>query len=115
MCLKATYGGRIRLMVEGGGFGRPGWIVLTEAELGFVSRDGGQVFARAIPFEAITETRVERTPFYDYLHLGTRSERVTLRIFKSNRDITQELFNQLQFTLVAMRKPGDRPLASTAS
>jgi hypothetical protein len=115
-CLKATYEGRIRLMVEAGAFNRPGWLVLTNEELGFVSRDGGQVFSRAIPFEAITETRVERTPIYDYLHIGTKSERVKLRIFRSNRDITQELFNHLQLSLGALRsaKSGGNPAARSA-
>jgi hypothetical protein len=113
-CLKATYEGRIRLLVEGGAFGRPGWLVLTNEELGFVSRDGGQVFSRAIPFDAITETRVERTPLYDYLHVGTKSERVTLRIFRSNRDITQELFNLLQLALGALRLEKSRGNAISA-
>ena len=102
-CLKATYEGQIRLLVEGGAYGRPGWIVLTNAEIGFVSREAGQASSRAIPFDAITETRVERTPIYDYLHVATGSGRTTLRIFKSNRDITQELFNHLQLALTAMR------------
>ena len=113
-CLKATYEGRIRLLVEGGAYGRPGWIVLTDAELGFVSRDGGQVFSRAIPFDAITETRVERTPLYDYLHVATRSERTTLRVFKSNRDITQELFNQMQLALAALREAPGRGVSKAA-
>lgn len=114
-CLKATYEGRIKLLVEGGAFGRPGWLVLTNDELGFVSRDGGQVFSRAIPLDAITETRVERTPIYDYLHVGTKSDRVTLRVFRSNRDITQELFNHVQLSLSALRKAASPPPAAAAA
>lgn len=108
-CLKATYEGRIKLLVEGGAFGHPGWIVLTNDEVGFVSREGNQVFSRALPFDAITETRIERTPIYDYLHVATRSERVKLRVFRSNRDIAQELFHHIQLTLGAQRQAAVAP------
>jgi hypothetical protein len=110
-CLKATYGQRVKLMLEGGAFGRHGWIVLSDTEIGFISKEGGQVSARAIPLDAITETRIERTPIYDYLHVATKSERNVLRVFKSHRDVVQDLFQQVQMSLGASRFVVDRPLS----
>ena len=110
-CMNATYGQRVKLMLEGGAFGRHGWIVLSDTEIGFVSKEGGQVSARAIPLDSITETRIERTPLYDYLHLSTKSERHLLRVFKSHRDVVQDLFQQIQMSLGASRFIVDRPLS----
>lgn len=110
-CLKATYGQRVKLMLEGGAFGRSGWIVLSDTEIGFVSREGGNVSARAIPLDSIVETRIERTPIYDYLHVATKSERNILRVFKSHRDVVQDLFQQIQMSLGASRFVVDRPLS----
>lgn len=110
-CLKATYGPRVRLMLEGGAYGRAGWIVLADTEIGFISKEGGQVSARAIPLDSIIETRIERTPLYDYLHVATKSERHLLRVFKSNRDVVQDLFQQIQMSLGASRFVVDRPLS----
>jgi hypothetical protein len=110
-CIKATYGQRIKLQLEGGAFGRHGWIILADTELGFVSREDGAVSARAIPLDSITETRIERTPLYDYLHVTTRSGPNILRVFKSNRDVVQDLFQQIQMSLGASRFVIDRPLS----
>jgi hypothetical protein len=110
-----AYGSRVKLMLEGGAYGRSGWIVLVDTEIGFISKEGGQVSARAIPLDSITETRVERTPLYDYLHVTTKSERNVLRVFKSHRDVVQDLFQQIQMSLGASRFVVDRPLSRGAA
>jgi len=98
-CLKATYPGGLAFAAEGGAYGRYGWIVRTDAEVGFISQRRGQAFVRAYPFDALLETRIQRMFLYDYVHLVTKSERVSLRLFRSHRDMAQELFHQIQIVM----------------
>jgi hypothetical protein len=112
-CIQQTYGEEVKFTAEGGAFGYPGWIVQTSSEVGFVSSRGRQSRIRAVPFDALLETRIQRMALYDYVHLVTRSERVSLRMFRANRDMAQELFNQIQAVMSKRASgAGQAPLLS---
>lgn len=122
--LKRRHPDRIRMAVEGAGFGYPGYVYLTPDELGFAMLRFGVMTEMTLPYSQILETSLSKGGLYDTLAIATRTDDIrTFRIFKSVRDVSQDFFNQLQVGLGAIRLPshletrlqaGEQPVAPAA-
>ena len=95
------YGSDLRLLLEGGGYGRTGWIALTSQEVFFISGN----LEKAIPFSEIVESKISKGPWYDYVLVATKTDRQVFRIYKCDKDVSQDFFNQVQLRLGAVHFP----------
>lgn len=94
---------KLLLACEGAAFGRTGVIYLNAEEIGFIFYRFGVPTELNVPVAQVTEAKITKAALYDLVTVTTRGRAETLRIYRSDRDIGQEFFNQLQLQLGAFR------------
>lgn len=94
---------RLLLATEGAAFGRSGVLYLTGEEIGFVSLRFGLMTEMNVPYAKIVEAMIRKGSLYDFVTVRTGERAETLRLYHSDRDVSQEFFNHLQMRLGAMR------------
>ena len=94
---------RLLLATEGAAFGRSGVLYLTGDEIGFVSLRFGLMTEMNMPYANIMEAMIRKGALYDCVTVRTGERAETLRVYHSDRDVSQEFFNHLQMRLGAMR------------
>ena len=94
---------RLLMAAEGAAFGRSGVLYLTGEEIGFVSLRFGLMTEMNVPYAKIMEAMIRKGALYDSVTVRTGERAETLRVYHSDRDVSQEFFNHLQMRLGAMR------------
>lgn len=113
--LERRYGKQIRIATEGAAFRSPGYLFLTNEELGFVTLKMGVMTEMSMRIDQILEAHISKGSVYDTISVSSKNDTVdTFRVFRGMRDVGQEFFNALQMGLGAIRfhapsNPGLKP------